>query len=160
MLLYLIRHGEAESGNAGQTRARFHEPGSLTDKGRKSVFKTAKYLKKSHAVIDEIWHSVKLRAKQTADIIAKELDVGDIYKKEGLAPNDPIEKYVAKINDIENENISIVGHLPFLAKMASFLLYGSEADYERISFARGGVVCLERQNDRWNILWASGVKIG
>jgi len=159
MKLYLIRHGEAEAESAGQTGRRFREPGSLTDKGRKAVLKAAQHLKKTHPEISEIWHSVKLRAKQTADIISQELGTKNVYKKEGLAPNDPIEKYLKKINDIEDENMAIVGHLPFLAKITAFLLFGSEAEYEQVSFARGGVVCLERQDDSWKISWASGVKV-
>jgi phosphohistidine phosphatase len=159
MKLYLIRHGEAESENAGQTGRRFREPGSLTDKGRKAVLKAAQHLKKSQPEITEIWHSVKLRAKQTADIIAQELDIENVYKKEGLAPNDPIEKYLEKINDLDDENIAIVGHLPFLPKLASFLLFGAEAEYERISFITAGILCLEKQDEKWNILWTSGVKV-
>jgi len=159
MRLYLIRHGEAESENTVQVRARYREPGSLTDKGRKAVLKAAQHLKKSHPEIDEIWHSVKLRAKQTADIVSQELGIKNIYKKEGLVPNDTIGKYINRINDIENENVAIVGHLPFLAKIASFLLFGSEAKYERINFLTAGIICLEKQDEKWKILWASGVKV-
>jgi len=155
MKLYLIRHGEAESENAGQAGRRFREPGSLTDKGRKAVLKAAQHLKKLRPEITEIWHSVKLRAKQTADIISQELDIDNVYKKEGLAPNDPIERYIEKLD----ENIAIVSHLPFLPKLASFLLFGSESEYERINFITAGILCLEKQDEKWNILWTSGVKV-
>ena len=63
MRLYLVQHGEAMSKDENPERP-------LTAKGRKNVTKTAKFLKKKGIRVRKIFHSTKLRAKQTAQIIA------------------------------------------------------------------------------------------
>ena len=52
----------------------------------------------------------------------------------------------------QNKNLMIVGHLPFLQKLASLLLSGTE-DNQFISFRNSGVVCLE-YTGAWKVLWA------
>ncbi len=46
----------------------------------------------------------------------------------------------------------LVGHLPFLDKLAGLLLAG---DPERnvISFTNSGVVCLEKEKYQWSVAW-------
>jgi phosphohistidine phosphatase len=50
------------------------------------------------------------------------------------------------------KDLMIVGHLPFLQKLASFLLSGTEGN-QFISFRNSGVICLE-YTDAWKLLWA------
>jgi phosphohistidine phosphatase len=49
----------------------------------------------------------------------------------------------------------IVGHLPFLSRLASTLLIGDET-VALVAFRNGGVVCLERgeEKGRWRLTWA------
>ena len=46
-----------------------------------------------------------------------------IYEKDFLNPDDPVET-AAKFINHRKKNIMIVGHLPFLSKLSSFLLTG------------------------------------
>jgi phosphohistidine phosphatase len=47
----------------------------------------------------------------------------------------------------------IVGHLPFLSKLASLLLTGSESS-ETVAFKQGGIVCLKcKDKNLWQIDW-------
>ena len=47
----------------------------------------------------------------------------------------------------------IVGHLPFLQKLASLALTGLESQ-EIVSFCMGGVVCVERGEDSaWRLVF-------
>lgn len=47
----------------------------------------------------------------------------------------------------------IVAHLPFLSKLASLLLTGSESA-STVAFKQGGIVCLERfEGQRWQVDW-------
>jgi len=48
----------------------------------------------------------------------------------------------------------IVGHLPFLARLASYLVMGSE-EPPLVRFRYGGVVCLERtgEGEPWMVSW-------
>lgn len=80
--------------------------------------------------IDRLWHNAKLRAIQTAEILCKEAGWNaKIEKCEGLVPNDPIDKIVARIKSIgsleKESTLMMVGHLPYLQKLPDFLITGS-----------------------------------
>ncbi|HSX40462.1 MAG TPA: histidine phosphatase family protein [Candidatus Saccharimonadales bacterium] len=73
--IYFVRHGEAQN-----PKKLFYGrlPGfGLSKRGVKQVEQTAKYLKTQH--IDFIYSSPLLRAKETAQIIQKELGISQIY---------------------------------------------------------------------------------
>lgn len=144
MNLYLIQHGEALSEDVDPARP-------LSSKGRADVERTAGFMKGAGVKADEIWHSTKLRAKQTAEIIAKILSSQNIVEKKGLAPNDPVVGIADEINKAD-KNIVIASHLPFLQKLSSLLLTGSESG-EIVKFKQGGVVCLEKSDSSWSIAW-------
>lgn len=139
MYVYLIQHGEAKPENIDPNR-------SLTEKGRSDVAKTAKFMEKTGVRVDEIWHSTKLRAKQTAEIVSK-LMPAKVIEKEGLKPNDQVTPFVEKINKL-NKDIVVVGHLPFLQKLSSYFLTGSESN-EVVKFKQGGLVCLQKTDSTW-----------
>lgn len=103
--------------------------------------------------IYSILHSGKTRAAQTAEILnSNVLSKHGIMKKEGLAPNDPVDNWVEKLN-ADSEDLMIVGHLPFLSKLAGRLLGGKEKQ-ELIAFQHAGIVCLERiEYFHWKIAW-------
>lgn len=142
MKLYLVQHGEAVSEDIDPARP-------LTQKGKSDVEKTAEVLKNEGASIDEIWHSKKLRAKQSAEIIALILNINDVIEKDGLKPKDPVAP-IAKLIHKNGKNILIAGHLPFLAKLTSILLTGSE-DKEVAAFKQGGVVRIEKIDSSWKL---------
>jgi phosphohistidine phosphatase len=48
--------------------------------------------------------------------------------------------------------VMLVGHLPFLARLAGLLLSG-DADNPIVRFRTGGIVCLTRDEDRWQVAW-------
>ena len=144
MNIYLIQHGEAEPENVNPERP-------LTQKGRNDVLKTAEFMEKAGIKVDEVWHSSKLRAKQTAEIIAKTLGLKDPIEKEGLKPNDPVSPISDQIEE-ENKNIIIASHLPFLSKLSALLVCGKE-NQQVIAFKQGGVVCLEKQESGWIVSW-------
>ena len=148
MRLYLVQHGEAASGDIDPRRP-------LTKKGEKDVKKTAHFLKGSGAGLDLIWHSIKTRAIETAQIIAKEFSLPGyaIKQKEGLAPNDPPQKVFDEILSVSSD-LMIVSHLPFLQKLASLALLNSESP-SIVDFRQGGVVCLEyKTTGVWELIFA------
>ena len=128
MLIYLVRHGEAVAEEVDPARP-------LTEKGRAEVEATAHELKAEGARIDEIWHSTKLRAKQTAEIIARVLNVSKVIEKDVLKPNDPVAPIVKLIRQ-SGKTILIAGHLPFLPKLVQLL----KPDLGKIELKTGGVV--------------------
>ena len=143
MRLYLVQHGEASSKEVDSNRP-------LTKKGRKDVSQMAKFLKKKGIRVIATWHSEKLRAIQTAQILGKAVAV-EIVKQGGLAPNDPVDKWLEELNS-RVKDVMIVGHLPFLQRLVSLLLVGDESSWS-ITFRPGGVVCLERKEGKWSLVW-------
>ncbi len=142
MKVYLVQHGEAMSKEEDPARP-------LTPRGRKDVESTAKFLNKMDVKVAAIFHSTKLRARQTAEILASYLEVEAKEAKE-LEPLAEPRIWVERIEKME-EDIIIVGHLPHLSRVASLLLCGEEK--EILSFHQGGVICLERKNG-WKVLFS------
>ena len=75
-----------------------------------------------------------------------------VAQHDGLKPNDAIGPVEDELIEA-NEDLMIVGHLPFLSKLASALVANSESA-DVIRFQQGGVVCLERNEDlAWSVRW-------
>jgi phosphohistidine phosphatase len=146
MKLYLVQHGEATTEEVDPARP-------LTAKGRSDVQKIASFLKGAGVRPGAILHSGKTRARQTAEIIAAQLGPDcQVTERDGLAPNDPVKGIASEISGMAND-LMIVGHLPFLGKLASLLLSGSESK-NAVAFRQGGAVCLQRNEDQsWQVAW-------
>ncbi|MCS7163524.1 MAG: phosphohistidine phosphatase SixA [Thermodesulfovibrio sp.] len=144
MYLYLVQHAKAKSEEEDQARP-------LSEEGYRDIRKVALFLSKANLSIDSIWHSGKLRAKQTADVLAETLGVRDIKEVKGVAPLDEPEIIAEEILNSKS-SIMIVGHLPHLSKLTSLLVLG---DKERkvVNFQMGGVVCLKREEQTWSLRW-------
>jgi phosphohistidine phosphatase len=104
--------------------------------------------------VDRIKHSDKLRARQTADILAASLKPQDgVEQVSGMAPNDDVSAMRINLHS-ETGNVMLVGHLPYLSRLLSSLLLVDE-NRPLIEFRMGGVVCLGRaENGQFRILWA------
>lgn len=72
----------------------------------------------------KIYHSGRLRAEQTAKIIGDALDKPS-EAAQGLAPMDNFQLWADKINQSETE-LMLVGHIPYMEKLASYLITGDE----------------------------------
>ncbi len=147
MKLYLIQHGEAKSEIEDPER-------SLTARGEKEVVAVSKVAEGLQIGPSKIYHSGKLRAKQTAEIIASALRISDslVQPAQGLNPNDDIHPWAERISK-ERKDLMLVGHLPFLEKLASFLLCGEERA-RLVLFRYGAIVCLDQKEDKgWAVRW-------
>lgn len=147
MELYLVQHGEAKSEQDDPARP-------LTDRGRDDAARVARAAARSGLRVATIFHSGKLRAQQTAEILAAELvPEGGMSRLDGLAPNDDPRLAQQAIEKLHGPAL-LVGHLPHLSRLASLLLVGDPAK-EVIAFRMGGMVCLGRGDDgRWRVRWA------
>ena len=145
MRLFLVQHGEAKS------KAEDPERG-LTDGGAKVVAKMAARLAAAAVEVSEIRHSGKRRAEQTAAIFARELaPVQGVSAASGLDPNDDILPLVESLRETHG-GLMVVGHLPFLSRLAGFLLTG-DAGREAVRFHNAGVVCLAEEDSVWRVEW-------
>ena len=149
MHIYLVQHGEAKPEEIDPERR-------LTQNCTRAVQKIADFLRKSGGglKVDTIWHSGKPRAQQTAELLgpATRAGQGAVIQHDGLAPKDAVEPIRRELEQ-GNSNVMIVGHLPFLGRLAALLLTGN-ADNDVVAFQFGCVVCLKRgDSGRWNLEW-------
>ncbi len=147
MKLYLIQHGEAKPEVEDPERP-------LNDRGMSEVKRVAWAARGLNIQPSKLFHSDKLRAKQTAARIAEGLGFPAeiIQETRGLHPADEIRPWVKRIQQA-SEDLMIVGHLPFLERLASFLLCGDESR-RPILFRYGGIVCLAQKEDKaWAVRW-------
>jgi phosphohistidine phosphatase len=141
MNLYLLRHAEAEPGEADADRR-------LTRKGEKQVDQLATFLRKHEVEIDirEIWHSPLLRAVQTAEIFRRELDLTiPLHEAPGLRPEDDPRPMALRLA-CSRKSVVVVGHNPHFEALASCLLSG-QTDPVLIDFKKCGLLHLERAED-------------
>ena len=136
MHLYLMQHGLALSKDRDPQRP-------LSKQGREDTHRVAKAAARAGVTVDEIWHSTKLRARQTAEIVAEDLQpVGGTTERQGLSPMDDPVPLAAKLAE-ESKTILVVGHMPFLERLADLLL-APRGGQGLIRFANSALVGLER----------------
>lgn len=146
MRLYLVQHGESLSKDADPTRG-------LSGKGSSDVEKVSRFVQRLDLSVEAVWHSGKARALQTAEILAKAVNSSEgVIQREGLAPMDPVQPVCSLLHDM-TEDLMIVGHLPFMGKLTSALVVGSDSA-DAVAFRQGGMVCVERDtSDVWRVRW-------
>ncbi len=146
MQLFLVQHGEAKPESEDPER-------SLTEQGAAATERIAAWAAQAGVDISEIRHSGKLRAQQTADILAKHLNPENgVIAVPGMKPNDDVSAVAEAIN-AENEAVMLVGHLPFLNRLASLLVSG-DSDTATVQFRNSGIVCLCHEEGQWLVNWA------
>jgi len=148
MKLYLARHGEAQNGIDDFSRA-------LSDKGVREVTALATTLKTKGIHIGRALHSGKLRAQQTAEILADNLMPSSTLEAiEGINPEDSPEAFAETLSALPTDTL-IVGHLPFMGYMVSLLITG-DARRSPENFQAGTIVCLEQDNNgKWKKVWTA-----
>ncbi len=146
MLLYLVQHGASKGEAEDPARP-------LTEEGARTAQRMAAHLAGVGMRLDVIEHSDKLRARQTAEILAVRLQPANGTRQvAGLAPNDDTAPLRARLQQ-ETRSLMLVGHLPQLSRLASLLL-GRDAQQTTVRFQMGGVVCLEREESgHWVLRW-------
>ncbi len=146
MELYLVRHGAPVPAEVNPERP-------LSEKGAAEVKKTALFLKEAGVVAETIFHSTKRRARETAEILTQTINPQTaLLEKQGLAPNDSVDAILPDIRAAGESSLMIVGHLPFLAKLAGRLILSAE-DKEVVVFQPASVLLLAGDNENWQIRW-------
>ena len=128
MRLYLVRHGEAAPGEPDEDRL-------LTSTGREQARRLGERLREASAAPAAVLHSPLVRARETAELIAAELDVAP-EPDERLAPGATaagVREAVAGRGDTV-----VVGHQPDCGRIAAELTDGDEP-----AFPAGGMVVID-----------------
>jgi phosphohistidine phosphatase len=150
--IYLIQHAESKSKEEDPARP-------LTDEGRRTVERVAAHLARLDISFDCVFHSGKLRAQQTAEILANSLKINErVEARAGLDPLTPVKpvaQWLSEQAQHGRKSVAIVGHLPSLEKLASLLVAGNE-NVEVVSFQYAGVVKLvpKPQGQGYTVRWS------
>lgn len=153
MALYLIQHGKSLPKDQDPDQG-------LSAEGIAETQRISNAAKDYGVAVSQIRHSVKTRARQTAEIFGGALNPKQgIREVSGIKPLDDVAEYAANIDPAED--IMLVGHLPFMQRMTAFLITES-IDKPVFKFQNSGIVCLDKdpETQAWVILWALMPKIG
>lgn len=144
---YLIRHGDAVAEMDNPKRP-------LSTKGRRDVQRTAHLALARNIQISAIYHSGILRAFETAQILAEILaPPRGLHLHAGLLPEDDPAIVKAEL-DLMDHPIALVGHLPYLNRLAALLTSG-DPNRAVVEFLPAMMIGFERQDYQWKITWRS-----
>ena len=146
MFLYLVQHGEAVTKEKDPERP-------LSSTGVVDVNKVAGFVAGNCGIVvgTKIHHSGKLRARQTAEIIAGALKLPGPELGDNLNPRDDPAVWQSRLSESLHDQV-LIGHLPYMSRLVSQLLTG---DPERgvVKFRMGGIVALRREEGLWSLQW-------
>jgi phosphohistidine phosphatase len=99
-----------------------------------------------------IWHSGKLRARQTAEPFHRLCNpLAEFAALRGLQPDDP-PMWVKDLLTGEVRDVMLVGHMPSLPRLFTVLVRGDERQTP-LSFPLHGLVALEPAGTLWREVW-------
>jgi phosphohistidine phosphatase len=152
LVLYLVHHGDAVGPDVDPRRP-------LSDAGRASVERLAAETAARGAKPAVVWHSGKLRARQTAEMFWRACNaLAEFSATRDLQPDDPPQWMRDRLLG-EPRDILIAGHFPHLPRLLGALLTGDRSRAE--TFPMHGVVALSSEDGtNWTELWRLDEKDG
>ena len=152
MTLFLVHHGEAVGPEIDPQRP-------LSAEGRAAVERLAAAAAARGVKPAVVWHSGKLRAKQTAEAFWRACNaLADFSAARDLQPDDPPAWIRDRLRG-ETRDILIAGHYPHLPRLLSLML---NAQPGITTFPQNGMVAVETTDDgetwkeRWRLERAEG----
>jgi phosphohistidine phosphatase len=142
MKLYFLRHGEAASANGTTIRTDTERP--LTKEGIDILKIQGKAFAKLNILPDIIWSSPLVRARQTAEVIAKQLEIEDrIVEMPQLACGATLDQ-IREIIDTKPhvQSAMFVGHEPDFSTIIGKLISRSGSTVE---MKKGGIALIETE---------------
>jgi phosphohistidine phosphatase len=142
MFLYLVHHGDAVGPDVDPRRP-------LSDRGRAESERIAGEAASRGARPAAVWHSGKLRAKQTAELFWRSCNaLADFSATRDLQPGDPPQWIQDRLR-AESRDVMIAGHFPHLPRLFALLTNGAE------DFPQHGVIALTSEDDgqTWTEAW-------
>ena len=141
----MIHHGEAVSPAVDPARP-------LSGKGLGDVVRLAAAAAENGLKPALIWHSGKLRARQTAEAYWRACNpLSTFAAARGLLPDDPPVWMRDQLAG-DTRTIALVGHMPHMPRLLRLLVTG-DAEAPHLLFPEHGCVVLEADGDRWKEIW-------
>jgi len=146
-VIYLVHHSAAIDSDVDPQRP-------LSPSGRAHAHALAAEAASRGVRPAVIWHSGKLRARQTADAFRAACNPSAEFAAiRGLQPTDPADWVRDRLVG-DTREVMLVGHFPSLPRILHLLVTG-RADGESNAFPLHGLVQLRADGDRWVIEWES-----
>ena len=145
MHLYLIHHGVAVGPEEDPRRP-------LSNVGAAGVARIAAKAAALGAKPDVVWHSGKLRAKQSAQEFWRACNaLAELSVSKDLQPDDP-PQWIRDRLRAETRDVAIAGHFPLMPRLLALLTTGGEAG---VDFPLNGIVALvsEDEGDSYREIW-------
>jgi phosphohistidine phosphatase len=145
LFLYLVHHGDAVGPDEDPRRP-------LSEAGRAEVERIAAQAAANGAKPVVVWHSGKLRAKQTAEAFWRACNaLAELSATRDLQPDDPPQWMRDRLRG-ETRDILLAGHYPYLPRLLALLVTGGEAG---VTFPQHGIVALatDDEGDTWREVW-------
>jgi len=146
MNVYLVRHAHAVGADVDAIRP-------LSPRGREQVRALADFLAPSGEFQPaEFWHSPLLRSRETAELLARrlQLDVPSSLIPD-LEPESDPRAAARRVRDAAHA-VAIVGHEPHLSALAT-LLIGGKAGLPVFVMKKCAVLALEGIEMHWSVRW-------
>src|SRR5436309_7678887 len=129
-MLLLVHHGDAVGPEVDSRRP-------LSAEGSAGVERIAAQAAARGAKPDVVWHSGKLRAKQTAEAVRRACNpLAEFAAIRDIQPDDPAQWIRDRLR-AETRDVAIAGHFTHLPRLLALLLGGAE------DFPSHGAVALE-----------------
>jgi phosphohistidine phosphatase len=144
LIVYLVHHGDAVGPDVDPQRP-------LSAHGRAHVEQLAAKAAGRGARPAIVWHSGKLRAKQTAEAFWRACNpLAELSATRDLQPDDPPQRIAERLRG-EERDVLIAGHFPHLPRL---LMRLTSSNDER-AFPPHGVVALQSEDDgeSWKEVW-------
>lgn len=153
MALYVVQHGKC------LPKTEDPEKGLSAD-GKRDTVRIAAVAKGYAVAVSRIAHSGKKRARETAELFADALSPPDgIEVRSGMNPLDDVSLFARHLS--LDQNMMLVGHLPFMERLVGFLVCGN-VEQTIFKLQNSGIVCLDQvpHVDNPVIRWALMPSVG
>jgi phosphohistidine phosphatase len=143
-MIYLVHHADAVGPDVDPQRP-------LSTAGRLHADKLSKEAQSRGVKPVAIWHSGKLRARQTAEAFLRACNpLAELTAIRGLQPDDPPAWIKVTVTD-EHRELMLVGHMPNLPRVLTLLVTGRESPL--LDFPQHGLVALDSTHGTWKERW-------
>jgi phosphohistidine phosphatase len=135
MLLFLLRHADAEPVAASD------ELRGLSEKGRRQARDAARFCEAREIAPDVVLTSPLLRARQTAETVARQIGaevIAQPWLTAGMVPDEALDELRAFS---KMKGVMLVGHEPDFSHLAARLL--GMPSGERLRLRKASLTCIE-----------------
>lgn len=136
--LILMRHAKADMDYLGSDTSR-----PLTEEGKEIQKRMGDFMKEKEIVIDEIYHSPFVRARESAQILSSSFPKASLHEENALGDDFDSYMVLKKLKKRKGFTTVLVGHEPTLELLASHLM----KEYTFFKLEKSSMVILDFEDE-------------